>query len=101
MNDYSEKMLLLQLDDYQNILNVALKLARLDAYDENLKLKIDNKIIEESNIIDYILNKPNLKYSKEFEKIIHTKNDEEIYTKISPITARFNKNKKFKLFSSK
>lgn len=100
MSEYSKKMVLLQLEDYEEILRKALKLAKANAYDDNLKLNINNEIKSDCNIIDYVLNKPDLKYQKEFNNISKQESPE-LYTKISPNSIKFNKNKKFKLFPIK
>ena len=88
-------MVLLELKQYQEFLNKALKLAANGAYDEQLRLKVDGKFQDGTNIIDYILEKSDGKFSKEYEKYLLS---QKIYTKLSPTVLRINKNKSARLF---
>ena len=98
--EHSEKMVMIPLDEsnikdkYEDFLKIALKLAKNNAYNENLQLKVNNEYKKVTNIIEYILNtdKKELKYMKDYESYL---NLNKLYTKVSPVDIKSNKNKKF------
>jgi hypothetical protein len=111
----SERMVLVPYGTEINFkdLEIALKLAKLNAYNDKFNIRINNKFQENTNIIDYIKAIANestdLQYIKEFADlllaikidpaIVKNKNMASLiskpifYTKVSPIDMRINKNK--------
>ena len=78
--EYTNKMILLQLDDYEKILKIALKLAKNNGYNEELNIRVDNEFKKDTNILDYILGKGDLKHKKHYDDYIN-----DLATKVSPI----------------
>ena len=105
-----DKFLLVPIDDFKNslpnILTIALKLCKINAYDENLKMKNNESIID--NITDLFNNQTslsnefinllktaeidqNLIYNKEVKKQLEDKQSK-LYTNINPIKIKQNTN---------
>ena len=86
-----DKMIMIPYKDFSDIIKNILKLANQSAFNEELELKVNNEYIKDTNIIDYLMNKKDLKYMKEYEKYLNINN---LYTKKSPIDYKLRNNKK-------
>ena len=84
-----DKMIMIPHSDFKNIIEKSLHLAKQNAFNENLELKINNKYMKNTNIIDYLLNENEIKYKKEFDKYL---NKSKFYTKNSPIDYKMKSN---------
>ena len=93
----TKKMILLDENEFykkqRDFVEKALKLAKAKAYNENLNLIVDNKVMENTNVIDYIINNKEFKFSKQFNEIIGEQKNI-LYTDKSPNSYKRDKNNK-------
>ena len=98
--EHYEKMILVPfnytlVDDCRPILEKAIDLFKKGMVNEKLYLKINGAFDEKTNVIDYLLdNNKELPYSSKFEE--NNKTKKILYTKVSPVQLRNNKNNKIK-----